>query len=220
MKINLGGAKPEGEWASLNEIIGKGDGKRTEWETPFAATEARAMHVMRNLNVLSPKNEKRVLDPDGNLLRDEADGYQLSITEPTAPVKITFDEPVPLGHFVSVSVLGRKPEKGEALKILPMTDPISKQLDEKMPPEFRKRKRDLNVMLDPVQVMYREAYNRLVVDAYGFKDENGEDHVWNDIVKRSILDTLGSVFLGQFVMDRANALQQERATGRASELLD
>jgi hypothetical protein len=220
VRIGLGGQKPEGEWASLNEIIGKGDGKRTVWETPFPAKEARGLHIMRNLNILPALNLRRVMDPDGNLLRDEADGYQLSTTSPDAPVTITTDCPVPLGHFVGVSVLGRKPEKGQALKILPMTDPIQKQLDEKTPPEFRKRKRDLNVMLDPVQVMYREAYNRLVVDAYGFSDENGDPHVWNDIVKRAILDTLGCVYLGSFAMDRATVLQQERATGRASELLD
>lgn len=220
MRISLGGQKPEGEWASLNEIIGKGDGKRTSWETPFPAKEARGLHVMRNLVILNPKNLQRLLDPDGDLLEDKPDGYALSITSPDDPVTITTEQPVPLGELVSVSVLGRKPEKGEALKILPMTDPISRQLDEKVPPEFRQRKRDRNVMLDPVQVMYREAYNRLVVDAAGFKDENGEDYAWNDIVKRAILDTLGAVFLGPFVMDRANVIQQERASGRISELLD
>jgi hypothetical protein len=220
VRIGLGGQKPEGEWASLNEIIGKGDGKRTVWETPFPAKEARGIHVMRNLNILPALNLNRVTDPDGALLRDEDDGYKLSTTSPEAPVSITFDKPVPLGHFVGISALGRKPENGQALKILPMTDPIQKQLDEKVPTEFRKRKRDTNVMLDPVQVMYREAYNRLVVDAHGFSDENGDPHVWNDIVKRAILDTLGCVYLGSFAMDRATVLQQERATGRASELLD
>lgn len=219
MRIHFG--KAEGEWASLNEVVGRGDGKRTAWETPFPAKEARGLHVMRNLMIVSAENKLRVLDGNGDFKSEEvADGYQLSVTGPDAPVTITFDKPVPLGHFVSVSVLGRCPEKGEAIKVMPMTDAISKQLDEKIPPELRKRKREMNVALEPIQNMYREAYNRLVLDFHGFNDEVGEPLTFTEPVKKAILDNLGCSFLGPFVMDRANELQKERASGRKSELSD
>lgn len=220
MKIIRGGLKPEGEWASLNEIVGKGDGTRTTWETPFAASEARGLHVMRNMNVLAPRNERRVLDPDNKLIRDEPDGYDLVIASPDQPVKIVFQRPVPVGWFVGVSALGRRPEKGEAIKVLPMTDPIAKALDEKVPPELRKRKREDNVALSPMQEMYRVAWEKLAVDFHGFLDQNGDPLPNDSTTKADILSTLGVVYLGAFVMDRANTLQEERQTGRKAELSD
>lgn len=219
MEIVRGGKKPEGEFCSLHEIVGKGDGKRVEFETPFPASEARGLHVMRNFNVVGTEQIKRVLDADGDLLREEPDGYALVVASPEAPVRIIFQQPVPHGHFVGVSAIGRKPEKGEAIKVLPMTDPIAKALDEKVPPELRKRKREEVAQLGPMQDMYREAWAKLAVDAHGFTD-NGEPMPWDDISKKEILNTLGAIYLGGFVIDRANVLQQERQTGRKLELSD
>lgn len=221
MRISLVGGKPEGEWASLNEFVGKGDGKRTSWQTPFPAKEARGLHFMRDFSIVSPDAIKRVLDPDGKLLRDEPDGYTLSAPDPDQPVTVTFAQPVPIGVRVSCSALGRKPEKGEALKVLPMTDALAKQLDEKLPPEFRKRNREVNVALPAVQDWNREAYNRLVVDAYGFTDEDGNPFDFTNLaVKGAILNLLGAIMLGSFAADRARALQNERQAGQKSELLD
>jgi hypothetical protein len=220
VRISLDGRKPEAEWASLNEYVGKGDGVRTKWETPFPAKEARGLHLMRNFIIIGPENVKRVLGPDGELLRDEPDGYTLSKTGPDEPVTITWQRPPALGDHISCSALGRRPEKSEALKVLPMTDPIAKQLDEKLPPEMRKRNRADTARLPVVQDFYREAYNRLVVDCHGFLNDDGEPVAWDDKVKKGILDTLGSLLCGGFAWDRATVLQQERQGGRATELSD
>ena len=221
MRISLAGGKPEGDWASLNEFCGKGDGVKTKFETPFPAKEARAVHIMRDFGIISADAIKRVLDPDGKLLRDEPDGYTLSAPDPDQPVGIQFAQPPLTGVRVSCSALGRKPEKGEALKVLPMTDVLAKQLDEKLPPEFRKRNRDMNVTLPAVQDWNREAYNRLVVDAHGFTDDDGTPlDFTNTAVKGSILSLLGSIMLGSFAAERARALQNERQAGQKSELLD
>lgn len=225
MRISLDGRKPEGEWASLNESCGRGDGKTVSFQTPFPAREARALHIMRDTptgyEILAPDNIRRVLDVNGDLLRDEPDGYALSKTSDDAPVTITFDRPPGVGVRIACSALGRRPENGEALKVLPMTDTISAQLDAKMPAEFRKRKREINVALPAVQDMYREAYNRLVVDCYGFRDDQGAEITWDEFrVKKAILETLTCVLLGPFAMDRARAIQRERSSGLAAELSD
>lgn len=205
----------------MNEFMGKGDGTRVSFETPFSAKEARGLHIMRDFIVLAPDNQMRVVDPDGNLLRDEPDGYHITKGTEDGPVVVTFDKAPALGVRVSCSVLGRKPEKGEALKVLPMTDTLAKQLDEKMPPALRQRKRSEIVALPAVQDMYREAYNRLVVDCHGFTDEGGEPLVWDEFkVKKALLDTLGSILLGGFAADRARTLQRERQTGQADDLSD
>lgn len=221
MRISLDGRKPEGEWASLNEFLGKGDGVRTAWEIPLSAKELRGFHLMRDFAILSPSGQRRVLDPDGKLIRDEPDGYTLSAPSAEGRVTVTLDQPVALGVRLSYSVIGRRPEKGEALKVLPMTDTLAKQLDEKLPPEFRKRNRIENVALPAVQGWNREAYERLVVDAYGFVgDANEPLDFTNPAVKKSILDTLGSILLGSFAADRARVLQNERQSGQNAELLD
>lgn len=226
MRISLDGRKPEGEWASLNEFLGKGDGTRTKWEIPIPAKDLRGLHIMRDYAILAPNAIRRVLDPDQKLLRDEPDGYKISAPTPDGFATVEFEQPVALGVRISFSVLGRRPETdgkptGEALKVLPMTDTLAKQLDEKLPPEFRKRKREDNVALPAVQEWNREAYNRLVVDAYGFVDENDQPLDFsNPVVKKSILDTLGSILLGSFAADRARVLQNERQSGQNAELLD
>lgn len=225
MRIALDGRKPEAEWASLNEACGTGDGKKITFETPFPAKEARGLHVMRDTpggyEIIAPENVRRVIDPDGNVTREEPDGYALSHTTNDAPVTITFERPPAVGVRIAVSALGRRPEKGEALKILPMTDSISAQLDSKMPAEFRKRKRDLNVGLPAVQDMYREAYHRLVVDCHGFVDADDNPIVWDEMkVKPAILNALTCILLGPFAMDRARAIQRERSSGLAAEVSD
>jgi hypothetical protein len=220
VRISLDGRKAEGEWASFNEFIGKGDGKRTIFETPWPAKETRHLHVMRDFQIVSPGNIRRILDPDGNLLRDEPDGYDVTSSSPDAPLTITFQQPPGLNVRISGSILGRKPEKGEALKILPMTDAISRALDEKIPPELRKRKREETAKLPAVQEMYREAWNRLVVDFHGFTDENGSPHVFSEPVKKAILNELGALFAGGFAWDRANVIQQEKQAGATSEAVD
>jgi hypothetical protein len=217
VRISLDGKRPDGEWASLNEPCGKGDGVRVAFETPFAAKELRGLHVMRDFIIVNPEGVRRVQDLDGNLLRDEPDGYTVSTATEDGPVTITFQRPPALGQRISVSVLGRRPEKGEAFKILPMTDTFAKQLDEKLPPALRKRKRDENAMLPAVQDFYREAYNRLVIDCHGFLDEDGKPLEWGEPVKKAILNTLGALLCGGFAWDRATVLQQERQAGDADE---
>lgn len=222
MRISLDGRKPEGEWASLNEFMGKGDGTRVAFETPFPAKDARGFHVMRDFIIIAPDNIRRVLGVDGELLREEADGYTLSKTSPDAPLVVTFQRPPTLGQHISCSAIGRQPEKGEALKVLPMTDVVAKQLDEKLPPEMRKRNRGgENARLPAVQDFYREAYNRLVVDCSGFLDDSGAALDFTNLaVKKGILDTLGALLCGGFAWDRASVLQQERQAGRQNELSD
>lgn len=220
MRIITGDAKPTGEWASLNEPCGKGDGTRTVFETPFPASEARGLSVARGYIIITPQNKLRVLDTDGKLLREEDDGYKVSTTTPEAPAQITFEKPVPPGVAVTVSALGRRPEKGEALRVLPMTDNLAKQIDEKMPPELRRRKRDDVLSLPAVQDWNREAYNRLVVDCHGFTDDSGEQLAFSEPVKKSILNTLGALMLGTFAFDRASVLMEEQKSGRKAELTD
>lgn len=221
MRISLDGRKPEGEWASLNEFCGKGDGVKTKFDTPFPAKEARGLHFMLDFSIIATDAIKRVLGPNEELLRDEPNGYKLSAPDPELPVSVEFAQPVPIGVRVSCSALGRQPDKGEAMKVLPMTDALAKKLDEKLPPEFRKRNRQVNVALPAVQDWNREAYNLLVVDAYGFKDENDAALDFTNLaVKGAILNLLGAIMLGSFAADRARALQNERQAGQKSELLD
>jgi hypothetical protein len=228
VRISLDGRKAEGEWASVNEFMGTGDGQTVNFSTPFPAKEARGLHVMRDFVILGPENTRRVLGPDGELLRDEPDGYTLSRTSPDAPVVVTFQRAPIIGAHISCSAIGRQPTdkdgkpNGEAFKVLPMSDVISKQLDEKLPPEMRKRNRGgENARLPVVQEFYREAYNRLVVDCWGFTDQDGNAIDFTNLaVKKTLLDTLGALYCGGFAWDRANVLQQERQAGRAKELSD
>lgn len=220
MRISLEGRKPEGEWASFNEPCGKGDGSKVDFFTPFPASELRGFHVMRDFVIVGPEAIRRVPDLDGNLLRDEPDGYRVSITTPEAPAKITFDRAPALGVRISCSVFGRKPEKGEALKVLPMTDNLAQKLDAFIPPEMRRRKREDNARLPAVQNFYREAFGNLVVDGHGFMDENGQPLDFTEPVKKAVLNTLGALLCGGFAWDRAVVLQQERQAGTADELSD
>ena len=221
VRISLDGRKPEGEWASLSEPMGKGDGKRTEFETPFPAKDARGLHIMRNLQIVPPNNITRFLNPDGSLLRDDEDGYTTSSTSPDAPLKVTFQKPVPLNVRVSCSVLGRKPEKGEALKILPLTDAVQVKLDEKMPPEMKRRRREETASLPAMQTFFRDAYDRLVVDAHGFVDDADVPLDFSSqAVKAAIINKLGAGYVGGFAWERAAVLQQERQSGQSAELSD
>ena len=219
MRISFG--KAEGEWASFNEPCGKGDGVKVAFETPFPAKELRGLHVMRDHLIVGPEGLRRVQDLDGNLLRDDPDGYKVSTSAPDAPAVITFDRPPMIGVRVSCSVLGRKPEKGEAFKVLPMTDNVAQYLDEKIPPEMRKRKREENAKLPAVQTFYREAYAKLVVDAYGFVDDAGTalDFQLAD-VKKAIINQLGALLVGGFAWERAVTLQSERQSSNAAEVSD
>lgn len=220
MRISLDGRKPEGEWASLNEPCGLGDGKKTVFETPFPAREMRGLHVMREFSIVAPGGKAQINDDDGKLLREEDDGYELTLVDSDSPVKITFQRPPALGIHITCSVLGRKPAQGEALKILPMTDAIAVQLDEKIPPELRKKKREEIVRLPAVQGWNREAYDRLVVDAYGFLDDNGAMVPWGEPLRKAILNMLGALMLGSFAADRARVLQAERQAGKSAEVSD
>lgn len=222
MRISLEGRKPTGEWASFMEVCGVGDGKKVAFETPFPSKEAKDLHVMRDIAIIQPDNERRVLDPDGNLLRDEPDGYHTSTAGPDLPVTITFDRAPSEGEVISCSAFGRKPEKGIAFQVLPLTDSHARALDDRMPPELRKRKREAMIQLSPLQDMYREAYNRLIVDAVGFEDETtGQPLVFTDPkVKAAILEKLGSVLLGGFATERARTLQTRQATARVRDLSD
>ena len=68
MRISLDGRKPEGEWASLNEPFGKGDGTRKAWDLPRPASELRGLHIMRDFTILSPDGKRLdfVLERTGN----------------------------------------------------------------------------------------------------------------------------------------------------------
>ena len=218
MRISM--EKLEGEWCSWSEPCGRGDGKRTEFQTPFPSREARGLHVMRDFTILPPNFQRRILNPDGSLLRDEPDGYATSTTGPDDPVTITFEQPVPLDMHISVSVIGRQPAKGEAFKVLPMTDTLAQQLDEKLPPSLRRRKTRDDVIMPEIQTMYRDSFQRLVVDFSGFVDGKGDPIPCNEATKKKLIDVLGSVALGAFARDRAVTLQREMATGLARELSD
>jgi hypothetical protein len=222
VRISLDGRKPEGEWCSFNEPCGKGDGKKVAFQTPFPAKEAKSLHFMRDFIIVAPDNIRRVADLDGNLLRDEPDGYTLTWpTNVDEPVTVTFDKAPSLDERISCSTVGRRPEKGEAFKVLPMTDTVAQKLDEKMPPELRKRKREMNASLPAVQEMYREAYRLLVVDCHGIVGDDGQPlDFTSPFVKKAILDTLGSVLLGSFAMDRARILQRDKASSLSVELSD
>lgn len=218
MRISM--EKAEGEWCSWCEPCGKGDGKRKDFKTPFPAREWRGGHIMRDFFILPANNVRRVLNPDDSLLRDEPDGYTTSSTSPDEPLTITFDQAPPLDVPISASVIGRKPEKGEALKVLPLTDSIAQQLDEKLPPSLRKRKTRNDVLLPEIQQMYRDAFHRLVVDFHGFIDGTGAPIPCNERTRARLIDVLGSVVLGAFARDRAATLQREMALASSNELSD
>ncbi len=221
--MRISDKKPEGEWASWFErceavTAVEDDKKGKVYKTPFPASEKRAMHVAvlskAGYSIMGPDQRHIERDQDGKIEKDEPDGYKLTVEAPDEPVIITFQRARPSDEIVGVSVLGRKPAGGEALKILPLTDNLAKTLDNVLPPEFRKRKREENIRLEKAQDYNREAVTTLVVGLHGFLDDDGNERPWpDDTTKRALFNSLGSVALGIFVTDRAQELQRERVAG-------
>lgn len=216
MKISLDGKRPEGEWASFNELCGIGDGQKATFAVPVPASEARSLLFMRDYSTIEPDGELRRLDADGKTEDVKPDGYKLS-AEGDA-LSITFERPPKLGARISCSGLGRK--VGDAFKILSMTTSLAKKLDEKLPPEMKKRKRDDIPNLPAIQETCKATFMELVEDWTGIMDGDGNPIPCDPANKKLLLEKTDAITLGLFVAERARAIQRERMSGFETAVRD
>ncbi len=220
MRLELS-RKPEGEWASFNEICTppQGDGSNKEFRSPIPASEARSVLVMRGFFMMAPDNRLTVTNQKtGSIERDDPDGYKLE-TRGEDELWIVFDRAPAFEELVSVSGLGRK--VGDAFKILPASTFMQQKIREKQPAIFRGPVKDReNVTQQDLQEGARTNFEFFVVDWVGVVDDQGAPLPCTPETKKAFLDQKDAQFFGLFVSNRAGAIRADQIQTHAKDSSD
>lgn len=218
MRLDLN-RKPDGEWCSFGEFCGTGDGVTKEFKAPIAASEARAVLVMRDFDMVAPDGrivEKNELD--GTILTDTPDGYKLETRNETE-LWVVFDQAPSFETRVTVSGLGRK--VGIAFRIIPTNTVLQKRIKDKQPAIFRAPAKEmLNVTVNDLQEGGRVTFMELVVDWIGVTGEDDQPLPCNAEMKKIFLDQADAMVFGAFVGGRSSAIRKEKITLFAKDSSD